>query len=114
MVSQGFVLPLRAAQPPIIDQLDSFLVAVLLNIAEIRDHSAGFLETLLARQREDPVVYAIGDIILAAAVEWGPAYTAFTTNFPYAESRFKEEKAKNPLFVEFLLVRTIAFRKSHV
>lgn len=85
--------------------MDSFLSSVLLNHSSIRDHSRSFLTTLQARQREEPyIVKAIGDVVLAAALDWGPAYTRFTVGFPLAESHFKEENAENPRFTEFLMV----------
>lgn len=106
--SQGFVQPLRAAQPPIIapEHVDAFLAQILLNLSDIREHSRMLLAALLARQRETPyVVKNIGDVVLSAALDWGPAYTAFTIRFPLADSIYKEEKARNPRFKEFFMVR---------
>jgi hypothetical protein len=102
-------MPLRAALPPIIapDRIDDFLSNVLLNIADIREHSRGFLDALLQKQKESYVVKGIGKIILAAAVEWGPAYTKYTVGFPMADWLFKEERAHNPRFNELLMVRLV-------
>jgi hypothetical protein len=105
---QGFVVPLTAARPPIVppDRLNQFLTSILLNFSEIRLHSRQLLDALLDRQRQQPhIVKGVGDVVLAAALDWGPAYTAYTVNFPMADSLFKEEKARNPRFNEFLAVR---------
>lgn len=99
--------PLRAANPPIIapSRLEDFLSGVLLNIAEIREHSRLFLEALQVRQKESFVFRGIGRLIFSAAVEWGPAYTAYTIGFPMADWLFKEEKTRNPRFNDLLMVR---------
>ncbi|BGO99068.1 Rho guanyl-nucleotide exchange factor [Rhodotorula toruloides] len=104
-IETGFVEPLRSAKPPIIppERLESFLSSVLLNVSEIREHSQAFLLKLRKKQQEGHVVRGIGQIVLAAAVEWGPAYLHFTTNFPMADFLFKEEKAANPRFEELLM-----------
>ena len=105
---QGFVQPLRTVQPPIVapEHLDAFLSEILLNLSDIREHSRTLLAALLARQRETPyVVKNIGDVVLSAALDWGPAYTSFTIQFPLADSVYKEEKARNPRFKDFLMVR---------
>ncbi|BGP04378.1 Rho guanine nucleotide exchange factor [Rhodotorula toruloides] len=104
-IETGFVEPLRSAKPPIIppERLESFLSSVLLNVSEIREHSQAFLLQLRKKQQEGHVVRGIGQIVLAAAVEWGPAYLHFTTNFPMADFLFKEEKAANPRFEELLM-----------
>lgn len=104
---QGFTIPLRESQPPIISpfKIDEFLSQTLLNISSIRDHSRSFLTALTTRQKEKPyIVRAIGDVILQAALDWGKDYIAFTVGFPLAESYFKEEKATNPRFNDFLMV----------
>ncbi|GAA5879401.1 hypothetical protein JCM1840_006035 [Sporobolomyces johnsonii] len=105
LIETGFVEPLWTAQPPIIphDRLASFLSSVLLNISTIRLHSRAFLDALRAKQAEAHVVGGIGRIVLAAAVEWGPAYIQFTIGFPMADWCFKEEKRTNPRFNELLM-----------
>ncbi|BGP21292.1 Rho guanine nucleotide exchange factor [Rhodotorula toruloides] len=104
-IETGFVVPLRSANPPIIppDRLEPFLASVLLNISDIREHSRAFLLQLRKKQQEGHVVRSIGQVVLAAAVEWGPAYLHFTTNFPMADFLFKEEKAGNPRLEELLM-----------
>ncbi|KAI5480823.1 Rho guanyl-nucleotide exchange factor [Pseudohyphozyma bogoriensis] len=104
-IQKGFVEPLLAAQPPIIppNRIDKFLSDVLLNIDEIRRHSRGLLMGLMDRQKEDYVVSGIGDLVLPAALDWGPAYVQFAKMFPMADALLKEEKAENPRFNEFLM-----------
>ncbi|GAA5977124.1 hypothetical protein JCM21900_003491, partial [Sporobolomyces salmonicolor] len=105
LIETAFVEPLWTAQPPIMppDRLPSFLSSVLLNISTIRLHSRAFLDALRAKQAEAHVVGGIGRLVLAAAVEWGPAYIQFTVGFPMADWCFKEEKRANPRFNELLM-----------
>lgn len=72
-----------------------------------------FLDALQARQKESYVFRGIGQLILQAAVEWGPAYTAYTVNFPMADWLFKEEKARNPRFNDLLMVCDVLRYSSH-
>lgn len=113
-VAQGFVEPLRSANPPIIaaEHLESFLSSVLLNISDIREHSRAFLAQLRKKQQEGHVVHGIGQIVLAAAVEWGPAYLYFTTNFPMADFLFKEESSRNPRLEELLMVPQVSLGRT--
>lgn len=111
-IETGFVQPLRLANPPIIPtaQLESFLDSILLNIAEIRQHSNIFLSKLVARQLEQyPLIESIGDIILESAIEWSEAYTKYTRFFPQMELNFKKERDKNPKFALFLQVSCFPF-----
>ncbi|GAA5983657.1 hypothetical protein JCM5350_000658 [Sporobolomyces pararoseus] len=106
LIETGFVEPLRTSHPPIIQphRLPHFLQSILLNIAEIRQHSATFLSALRAKQSESLIVRGgIGKIVLMSAVEWGKSYIQYTTGFPMADWLFKEEKENNPRFNELLM-----------
>ncbi|GAA5923419.1 uncharacterized protein JCM15063_003641 [Sporobolomyces koalae] len=106
LIETGFVEPLKHANPPIIQphRLPHFLASILLNIAEIRQHSSTLLSALRAKQQESLVVRGgIGKIILMSAVEWGHSYIQYTTGFPMADWLFKEEKEQNPRFNELLM-----------
>ncbi|GAA6062754.1 hypothetical protein JCM10212_005550 [Sporobolomyces blumeae] len=106
LIESGFIEPLRSANPPIIapHRLPHFLSSILLNILEIRAHSAQFLAALRAKQAESIVVRGgIGKLVLSSAVEWGQAYIKYTVGFPMADWLFKEEKAINPRFNDLLM-----------
>ncbi|KAK4055074.1 Rho guanine nucleotide exchange factor [Microbotryomycetes sp. JL201] len=104
LVESGFVEPLRAAQPPIIHQnrLDGFLEDVLLNMAHIRELSRSFLSMLLEKQKESLVFHGIGQIILAAALDWTKAYVFYVSRFPMADWILKDETARNPRLAQLL------------
>ncbi|GAA5885505.1 hypothetical protein JCM16303_002232 [Sporobolomyces ruberrimus] len=106
LIETGFVEPLKNANPPIIQphRLPHFLQSILLNIAEIRQHSSNFLSALRAKQSESLVLRGgIGKIVLMSAVEWGKSYIQYTTAFPMADWLFKEEKEHNPRFNDLLM-----------
>ncbi|KAL8293744.1 hypothetical protein RQP46_000445 [Phenoliferia psychrophenolica] len=86
LVRKNFVEPLVAANPPIIapERMAGFLQSILLNVDEIRTHSRELLTALKARQAKNPVVSGVGDILLEAALNWGPAYLAYLTEYPMA------------------------------
>lgn len=50
----------------------------------------------------------MGQLVLAAAVEWERDYVDFTVGFPMADFLLKEEKERNPRFAELLAVRSEA------
>ncbi|KAM0793630.1 hypothetical protein ACM66B_001062 [Microbotryomycetes sp. NB124-2] len=104
LVEEGFVGPLKAAQPPIIpqDRLERFLDDVLLNMAHIRELSRSFLAMLLGKQREALVFHGIGQIILAAALDWTKAYVFYISHFPMADWILKDETARNPRLAQLL------------
>lgn len=100
--------PLTEADPPIIpqDAQSNFFADVLCNAFEIKDQAQAFSEALTQRQREQgPVIQNIGDVVINAAVDWGLAYVNYAKAYPFADARIKAEKAKNPLFDQFLTVR---------
>ncbi|BGP36192.1 Rho guanine nucleotide exchange factor [Rhodotorula kratochvilovae] len=104
LVETAFVEPLRAANPPILhpSRLSHFLSSVLLNLSVIREHSRAFLAALRARQSEAYLFHGVGQLVLAAAVEWSAAYVEFTSRFPMADFLLKEERDRNPRFAELL------------
>lgn len=81
---------------------------MLLNAFEVKQQAANFSEALLNRQREQaPIIQNIGDVALGAALDWGPAYTSYYRNHPFADARVRQEKAQNPAFDNFLIVRIL-------
>ncbi|KAM0753197.1 hypothetical protein T439DRAFT_378904 [Meredithblackwellia eburnea MCA 4105] len=111
LVQKYFIDPLVAANPPIIppDRLPTFLNAILLNYAELREHSRKFLDNLKARQAQAPVLSGLGDLLLDAALEWGPAYVRYVSDYPWAHVFLNEELASNPRFRE----HAMAFSRAH-
>lgn len=66
-----------------------------------------FSEALLQRQREQgPVIQNIGDVVINAALDWGPAYCHYARYYPFADATIKAEKARNTTFDQFLTAFT--------
>lgn len=106
LIETGFVEPLKLSNPPIIQphRLPHFLQSILVNIADIRQHSLNFLSALRTKQSESLIIRGgIGKIVLTCAVEWGQSYLEYTKNFPMADWLFKQEKESNPRFQELLM-----------
>ena len=83
--------------------LESFITQVFFNFGELAQHIGAFVEQLHVRQREEsPVVQHIGDVVLAAALEWGHVYTAYVQHYPLAVDRLKRMAAANPLFAQWV------------
>ncbi|GAA95255.1 uncharacterized protein L969DRAFT_58178 [Mixia osmundae IAM 14324] len=100
-----FVDALVKEEPPIIpkDRLPRFLEDVWGGIEAVREQSAVYLDALKTRQQEQwPVLRAIGDVVLDAALAWAQAYLSWIVYQPMAEVFWRQEKADNPAFDRFL------------
>jgi hypothetical protein len=107
MLETAFHEPLMAADPPVVypTRLVEFSNQVFANLDELRSHSARLIAAFQVRQREQsPVVDAIGDILLDAALEWGQAYIDYTDAQVLGEHLVNEEKTQNSAFSTFLAV----------
>lgn len=107
MLETAFHEPLMVADPPVVypTRLVEFSNQVFANLDELRSHSARLIAAFQVRQREQiPVVSAIGDIILDAALEWGQAYMEYADAQVMGEYLVNEEKAQNSAFSTFLAV----------
>lgn len=109
-IENTFILPLRAAQPPIISPpqaLEDFIDDVFGNILELRECNRRLLEVMFVRQREQAyVIQRIGDVFLTAATEFRYPYPLYIGNHPLGERRLKEELENNPELRSFLEVNS--------
>ncbi|KAI9638407.1 uncharacterized protein MKK02DRAFT_42797 [Dioszegia hungarica] len=103
---QGFVEPLRNHHPPILQpesRLDAFIAEVFSTIQTIYEGHTRLLAQLAERQRNEwPLLTSSTDLFLGVLLELMPAYEAYMKNYPFADSRVRREKGKNPAFKEFL------------
>ncbi|WFD33428.1 Rho guanine nucleotide exchange factor [Malassezia cuniculi] len=84
-------------------ELEAFITDVFFNYRELLRHVRAFVQQLHVRQREQsPVVQHLGDIVLAAALEWGHVYTAYVQHYPIAVDRLKRETAANPRIAQWV------------
>ncbi|KAI9621530.1 hypothetical protein KEM48_007663 [Puccinia striiformis f. sp. tritici PST-130] len=99
-----FVEPLQDQLSPAIFQhieRERFLDQVVSSLEQIRQHSRNFLKRLRNRQQaQQPLVESIGDVILAAVLEWGPAYTRYASDHPLGELEIERQINQNLLFAE--------------
>ncbi|POY72070.1 hypothetical protein BMF94_4940 [Rhodotorula taiwanensis] len=104
LVETAFVQPLRTAVPPIItpSRLENFLDDILLNFAEIREHSRRFLASLGALEGTAASISDISRVVATAAESWAPVYLRYTTAFPLADSLLRREKSTNSAFSALL------------
>ncbi|PLW16274.1 hypothetical protein PCANC_16860 [Puccinia coronata f. sp. avenae] len=101
-----FIEPLYDQLSPAIFQpieLERFLDQVFSSLGEIRKSSRNFLKRLRHRQQnQQPLVKSIGDVILSAALEWGPAYIRYAADHPLGELEIERQISQNLLFAEHI------------
>lgn len=105
---QHFIRAIRNANPPIIpaDRVEPFLALVASETLQLLDHNRALLENLRIRQREQhPIVQGVGDLLLQAALEWGPVYVKVMSDSVMAEAEVNDEKLVNPALSELVAVR---------
>jgi hypothetical protein len=110
-VSQLFVRPLRASDPPIIplNRLDEFIEQVFHNHAELYAHHRRLVDKLhVIQKREHPMIDSVASVLFTAITEFHDAYMEYIPNYPIAAYRIDDEMANNPLFKEFFAVRSFS------
>lgn len=79
--AQIFIVPLLAAQPPIIapqSALEDFIAEVFSNIGEIEKIHQRMVAALFRRQRkEHPIITTVSDIVLDAALSFQEQYEVY-------------------------------------
>ncbi|KAF8621825.1 hypothetical protein AX15_007493 [Amanita polypyramis BW_CC] len=104
LIETLFVQPLRNAEPAIIppEKLDQVLRDIFCNFAELHAHHRSLLNKLHDIQREEhPRIRSITAPLFDAALNFREAYMEYIPNYPIAEYRIDDEKARNSLFKHF-------------
>lgn len=84
------------------EELEVFVQTVFGNYQELMQQIEAFVDRLRERQREEqPMVETIGDLVVNAALEWGPAYTKYLEHYPIALHTLKTEITKNARMAKF-------------
>lgn len=108
---QLFVLPLRAAQPPILhppEVLETFIADVFTNLSALRLANERLLDLFNERQREQyPVIEMIGDVFLIIPAQFRSLYAEYLSKLPHAEQAVDAAAEKFPE------LRTFIERASH-
>lgn len=110
---QHFVEPIKTADPAIIApsaRLDHFIRVAFSDVARVLERNRALLERMRVRQREQhPIVMAIGDVVLDAALEWGQAYVKVISDTVWGEVEVNEERVKNPALETLFQVRSLLY-----
>lgn len=101
-----WIRPLRAAAPgmhsPIKEEKrEKFIRTVFGNVQEVLAVNSKFAEELSKRQKEQHVVYNVGDIFLRWVPQFDP-FIKYGANQMYGKYEFEKEKSSNPGFSRFV------------
>lgn len=99
---QFWIKPLRTndiIQPP--ERRDTFVTQVFWNVSTILANNAVLADMLNKRQRSQPIVEQIGDILLERVPLFQP-FIDYGGHQQYGKHEFEKEKLDNPEFVKFV------------
>ncbi|KAK5816813.1 hypothetical protein F5H01DRAFT_187035 [Linnemannia elongata] len=102
LLEEIFITPLRASDIVAPERLDNLIEDIFLNYHEILELNRALLEALRARQEEQPLVEAIGDVLLPHIVGFEEAYTRYIPRIAISEFIYTKESKQNPKFKQFL------------
>ncbi|KAG0297818.1 hypothetical protein BGZ97_004220 [Linnemannia gamsii] len=102
LLEEIFITPLRASDIIAPERLDNIIEDIFLNYNEILDLNRALLEALKARQEEQPLVEAIGDVLLPHIIGFEEAYTRYIPRIAISEFIYTKESKQNPRFKQFL------------
>jgi hypothetical protein len=88
------------------DRRDDFVRQVFWNVHEVLAVSQPLAERLTKRQKQQPVVQAIGDLFLERAVHFEP-FVTYGAHQLFGKYEFEKEKGANASFQKFVDVSTI-------
>jgi hypothetical protein len=86
------------------DRRDDFVRQVFWNVHEVLAVSQPLAERLTKRQKQQPVVSAIGDLFLERAAHFEP-FVTYGAHQLFGKYEFEKEKGANPAFQKFVDVR---------
>jgi hypothetical protein len=95
------VKPLRSQEIVAGDRRDDFVRQVFWNVHEVLAVSQPLAERLTKRQKQQPVVAAIGDLFLERAAHFEP-FVTYGAHQLFGKYEFEKEKGANPSFQKFV------------
>jgi hypothetical protein len=98
---QSWVKPLRSQDIVASDRRDDFVRQVFWNVHEVLAVSQPLAERLTKRQKQQPVVQAIGDLFLERAVHFEP-FVTYGAHQLFGKYEFEKEKGANASFQKFV------------
>jgi hypothetical protein len=102
-----YILPLRAARPPIMqpERLEQFIEDVFHNFADLHAHHLKLVEKFHEIQREQhPNIRSVTAAMFDAALNFRDVYMEYIPNYPIAAYRIDDEMANNLDFKNFVEV----------
>lgn len=108
-----WIQPLRKQNIIPAERREQFIHAVFCNIMELHAVNARFLAALETRQKENPVVLHIGDIILDFLMDIEP-YLQYGARQHEAKFVLDNERMYNPSFASFAQVNIVRLWKANV
>ncbi|KAJ7173704.1 CNH domain-containing protein [Mycena filopes] len=104
-IQNMYILPLRAARPPIMapERLEQFITDVFHNFADLHAHHLKLVDKFHEIQREQhPVIRSVTAAMFDAALNFRDVYMEYIPNYPIAAYRIDDEMANNLDFKNFV------------
>lgn len=100
--SQSWIKPLRTQEDIIpAARRDDFVTQVFWNVHEILAVNSVLSEKLTKRQKQQPIVSAIGDLYLERVPLFEP-FVTYGAHQLFGKYEFEKEKSANPAFQKFV------------
>ena len=98
-----WMAPLRTGTVIPEQRREAFVHQVFWNVADIHGVNIKLAEALTRRQKQQPVVKSIGDILLKSIPDFEP-FVKYGAHQLYGKYEFEKEKGSNPEFAKFVEV----------
>lgn len=106
-LKEQWVKPLLASDVIAANRREDFVRQVFWNVHDVWSTNHVLAERLTKRQKQQPVVSAIGDLFLERVPLWEP-FVAYGAHQLFGKYEFEKEKGANPAFQRFVDVSFFA------
>jgi hypothetical protein len=89
---------------------EAFVKQVFWNVTDVHDVNIRLAEALTRRQKQQPVVTSVGDLLLKVIPDFEP-FVKYGAHQLYGKYEFEKEKGSNPAFAKFVEVRGMRVRR---
>ena len=100
------MVPLRASSVISESRRESFVHQVFWNVLDVHAVNIKLAEGLTRRQKQQPIVDSIGDLLMKSVPEFEP-FVKYGAHQLYGKYEFEKEKGSNPGFLRFVEVRLV-------
>ncbi|KAG0365117.1 RHO1 GDP-GTP exchange protein 2, partial [Gamsiella multidivaricata] len=102
LMEEIFIAPLRTGDIVDPEKREQLIEDIFLNYREVLELNKKLLADLRERQEQQPLVEAIGDVLLAHVSGFESAYARYVPRISLSEFTYKKEESRNPKFAQFL------------